>query len=158
MTKVGTRSAVGVRRAGGGGRRLAAAFESVSKLPALAEARRRLLSLCEREAATADDITEAVESDAGLAIAVMRAANNGSGPSGRTGGVVKPVTSARITACGGGKNTGLAGAPTAGRPLRAATSAFSVANAARSTSRSRDIHVMSPGSVMRTIGCQMNGT
>jgi hypothetical protein len=80
------------------------------------------------------------------------------GSSGRAGGVVKPVTSARNTACGGGRNTGLAGAPAAGRPLRATTSAFSAANAARSTSRSRDIHVMSPGSVTRTIGCQMNGT
>ena len=96
MSDVSTPGAVGPREAGGGGRRLAAAFESVSKLPALAEARRRLLSLCEREAATPGEITEAVESDAGLAIAVMRAANNGSGPSRRTGGVREAIESLDI--------------------------------------------------------------
>jgi putative nucleotidyltransferase with HDIG domain len=96
MTDVSTPGPVGPREAGGGGRRLAAAFESVSRLPTLAEARRRLLSLCERESATAGEITEAVESDAGLAIAVMRAANNGSGPSRRTGGVRKAIESLDI--------------------------------------------------------------
>ena len=94
MTEVSTPA--GARGAGGGGRRLAAAFESVSRLPALAEARRRLLSLCEREAATAGELTEAVEADAGLAIAVMRAGNNGSGPSRRTGGVREAIESLDI--------------------------------------------------------------
>ena len=93
MTEVSTPAGA---RAGGGGRRLAAAFESVSRLPALAEARRRLLGLCEREAATAGELTEAVEADAGLAIAVMRAANNGSGPSRRTGGVREAIESLDI--------------------------------------------------------------
>ena len=86
MTEVSTPAGAWCRRrrpAAGGG------LESVSRLPALAEARRRLLGLCEREAATAGELTEAVEADAGLAIAVMRAANNGSGPSRRTAASVR---------------------------------------------------------------------
>ena len=82
MSNASTRSG-----AGAGGRRLAAAFDSVSELPALAEARRRLLGLCERQAPAEGEIADAIESDAALAIAVMRAANNGIGPSGRTAGV-----------------------------------------------------------------------
>ncbi len=79
------------RRAGAGGRRLAAAFDRISALPALAEARRRLLGLCERQAPGAGEIADAIESDAALAIAVMRAANNGDGPSGRTAGVREAI-------------------------------------------------------------------
>jgi putative nucleotidyltransferase with HDIG domain len=75
------------RRRGAGGRRLAEAFEAVSACPALAEARRRLVGACDRQAPVADEVTEAIESDAALTIAVMRAANNGNGPSGRAGGV-----------------------------------------------------------------------
>jgi putative nucleotidyltransferase with HDIG domain len=86
----------GERRRGVGGRRLADAFEVVSKMPALAEARRRLLSACERQASSAGDIADAVESDAALAIAVMRAANNGSGPPGRVSGVREAVEELRI--------------------------------------------------------------
>src|SRR3712207_4823074 len=77
------RGGTGDRRAGAGGRRLAAAFDKVSDLPALGEARRRLLLLCDRQAASPTDIAEAVESDAALAITVMTAANNGNGPAGR---------------------------------------------------------------------------
>lgn len=84
------------RRAGAGGRRLAAAFDKVSNLPALAEARRRLLDVCERQSATPADLAEAVEADAALAISVMRAANNGAGPSGRTGGVRDAVEELRV--------------------------------------------------------------
>jgi putative nucleotidyltransferase with HDIG domain len=79
------------RRGGAGGRRLAAAFDKISGLPALAEARRRLLDACERQSASSADLAEAVEADAALAIAVMRAANNGAGPPGRTGGVREAV-------------------------------------------------------------------
>jgi putative nucleotidyltransferase with HDIG domain len=82
-------------KAGAGGRRLAAAFDSVSQLPALAEARRRLLGVCERQAAAPGDIAEAIESDAALAIAVMRAANNGTGPSGRTAGIREAIETLR---------------------------------------------------------------
>ena len=81
---------------GAGGRRLAAAFDAVSTLPALAEARRRLLGLCERQAASPGDLADAVEADAALAIAVMRAANNGHGPSGRIGGVPAALDALRV--------------------------------------------------------------
>lgn len=83
----------GERRSGAGGRRLASAFEAVAGLPALAEARGRLLGLCERQATSPGDLTGAVESDAALVIAVMRAANNGSGPPGRAGGVREAIES-----------------------------------------------------------------
>jgi putative nucleotidyltransferase with HDIG domain len=86
----------GERRRGVGGRRLADAFEVVSEMPALAEARRRLIGTCERPASSAGDVADAVESDAALAIAVMRAANNGSGPAGRVSGVREAVEELRI--------------------------------------------------------------
>lgn len=79
------------RRAGVGGHRLAAAFDAASSVPALAEARARVLALCDRQSATATDIAEVIEADAALAITLMRAANNGSGPPGRTGGVAQAL-------------------------------------------------------------------
>jgi putative nucleotidyltransferase with HDIG domain len=79
------------RSARAGGARLADAFETVTCLPALAEARRRLMSLTDAEGTSAGDVAEAVESDAALAIAVMRAANNGAGPPARVGGVQEAV-------------------------------------------------------------------
>jgi putative nucleotidyltransferase with HDIG domain len=85
----------GQRPAGAGGRRLAAAFDSVSSLPALAEARRRLLGACEQRAPSPNDLADLVESDAGLAIAVMRAANNGAGPPGGAAGVRDAVEALR---------------------------------------------------------------
>jgi putative nucleotidyltransferase with HDIG domain len=75
------------RKRGAGGRRLADAFDAVTGMPALGEARRRVLGACERQTAGAGELAEAVESDAALTIAVMRAANNGSGPPGRAAGV-----------------------------------------------------------------------
>ena len=81
------------RPAGTGGARLAAAFDVVTELPALAEARRRLLRATDREAASAAEIAQAIESDAGLAIAIMRTANNGQGPPGRCAGVTEAVDS-----------------------------------------------------------------
>ena len=85
------RPSPGDRRPGVGGRRLADAFDTVTEMPALLEARRRLVGLCERQAPSPADVAEAIESDAALAVAVMRAANNGEGPSGRTGGVREAV-------------------------------------------------------------------
>ncbi len=76
----------GSRPGGAGGRRLADAFDAVSDLPVLAEARRRLIDACARESASTGDVSDAIESDAVLAVAVMRAANNGVGPAGRAGG------------------------------------------------------------------------
>ncbi len=74
-----------------GGARLADAFEAITRLPALCEARHRLMNLTDAEAQSAGDVAEAVESDAALAIAVMRAANNGAGPPARVGGVREAV-------------------------------------------------------------------
>jgi putative nucleotidyltransferase with HDIG domain len=64
---------------GSGGHRLAAAFEEVERFPALAESQRRILRLASNPNPPSDEIVEAIESDAALAIAVMRAANNGHG-------------------------------------------------------------------------------
>ncbi len=74
-------------RMGTGGLRLADAFDAVSALPVLQEARLRLIALIESPSPSAADIAEAVESDSGLTIAVMRAANNGGGPAGRCEGI-----------------------------------------------------------------------
>jgi putative nucleotidyltransferase with HDIG domain len=85
------KSAKSGRSAGAGGARLADAFETITRLPALAEARKRLLNVTEGEGPSTGDVAEAVESDAALAIAVMRAANNGAGPPARVGGVQEAV-------------------------------------------------------------------
>jgi putative nucleotidyltransferase with HDIG domain len=79
------------RRIGQGGHRLSAAFDTVSALPALAESRRRLLSATNGAASSGDELANAIESDAALAIQIMRAANNGGGPHGRTRGVREAV-------------------------------------------------------------------
>ena len=90
----GTSSATPTTRPmGAGGRRLAAAFDTISSLPALAEAQRRVVTLAEQPASSAGELADAIESDAALAIAVMQAANNGNGPRGRTGGVLEAVES-----------------------------------------------------------------
>jgi putative nucleotidyltransferase with HDIG domain len=68
---------------GQGGQRLAAAFERASSLPALAEARQRLLEATAGSRVSATSVVDAVESDPALTIAVLRAANNGGGPPGR---------------------------------------------------------------------------
>ena len=81
------------RPIGAGGRRLAASFDAVSSLPALAEARERLVSLAESSSASKGQIADVIEADAALAIAVMQAANNGNGPRGRTGGVPQAIDS-----------------------------------------------------------------
>jgi putative nucleotidyltransferase with HDIG domain len=85
------RSSTGDRRIGQGGHRLAAAFDKVSGLPALEESRRRLLSATNGAATSGDELAYAIESDTGLAIQVMRAANNGGGPHGRTRGIREAV-------------------------------------------------------------------
>jgi len=79
------------RRIGQGGHRLAAAFDTVTALPALAESRRRLLAATNGAAASGDELADTIESDTGLVIQVMRAANNGGGPHGRTRGVREAV-------------------------------------------------------------------
>jgi putative nucleotidyltransferase with HDIG domain len=81
----------GGRRNGAGGHRLAVAFEAVSELPALADARRRLVRACEQGMPSTGEMIAAVESDAALAIALMRAANNGDGPPGRAAAVGEAI-------------------------------------------------------------------
>src|SRR5204863_6462451 len=96
------------RASGQGGKRLAAAFDTVSATPALAEARQRLLRASEASAPSGDGVAGAIESDAALAIQVMRAANNGGGPHGRTRGVRQAVdilTVSRIREIVDGVNT-----------------------------------------------------
>ena len=70
---------------------MAAAFETVSSLPALGEARARVLELARGDAPSPAEIAQVVESDAGLAIAVLKAANNGGGPRARSAGVQQAV-------------------------------------------------------------------
>ncbi len=90
-----TAASVAARPMGAGGRRLSAAFDAVSSLPALAEARERVIALAEQQAPSTGDVADAIETDTGIAIAVMQAANNGAGPRGRTGGVLEAVESLR---------------------------------------------------------------
>jgi putative nucleotidyltransferase with HDIG domain len=75
------------QRVGKGGRRLADAFDVVSTMPVLAESRRRLLLACEGGGQSAGEATDAVESDVGLTIAVMRAAAVAGGQAATAGGV-----------------------------------------------------------------------
>ncbi len=84
------------RRGGVGGRRLAEAFDIVTLAARLAEARRRLIAL-RTGGAVARDVSEAIEADAAIAIAIMRAANNGEGPSGRTGASARRSSTSRPT-------------------------------------------------------------
>jgi putative nucleotidyltransferase with HDIG domain len=81
------------RPMGAGGQRLAAAFDAVSSLPALSEAQTRVLLLTEQPTTSSAELAEAVEADAALTIAVLRAANNGNGPRGRAGSVPEAVES-----------------------------------------------------------------
>jgi putative nucleotidyltransferase with HDIG domain len=60
----------------GHGRRLTAAFEALEGFPALAEARRRLLTLLAEGDPAPAEVVAAVESDVALTIAVLRIANH----------------------------------------------------------------------------------
>jgi putative nucleotidyltransferase with HDIG domain len=59
-------------------------------MPALAEARQRLLGVT-NNGGDPNEMTDAVESDAALAIAILRAANNGEGPAVAAAGVREAV-------------------------------------------------------------------
>src|SRR3954452_20658381 len=69
----------GRRARGKGGHRLAEAFATVEQFPALDESRRRVERIVSQPGPSVDEITEAIESDAGLAIAVLRAAGSVNG-------------------------------------------------------------------------------
>ena len=79
------------RAMGKGGHRLAEAFAAVEQFPALDESRRRVERIVSKPGPSADEITEAIESDAGLAIAVLRAAGSANGKPARLGGIPDAV-------------------------------------------------------------------
>ena len=79
------------RRGGQGGRRLAAAFDAASRLPALAESRRRVLRASDGESSSPAAIAEAIESDVALTTAVMRAAGDAAHAKGSSGGVRQAI-------------------------------------------------------------------
>ena len=62
---------------GRGGERLAAAFDAVESFPVLAEARARTVRAAKRRDADAETIAPLIETDLGLTIVVLRAANTG---------------------------------------------------------------------------------
>jgi len=64
------------------GARLAAAFEAVEKFPVLIESRTRVMRAATAETARIGELVETVESDVGLAIAVLRFANRSVGAGG----------------------------------------------------------------------------
>jgi len=89
---------------GKGGRRLAAAFDAVGRMPALEDSVERVVKASSQESSSLTEITEIVETDAAMAIAVMRSANNGGGPRGRVANVpdaVEALTPAGIRAVAG---------------------------------------------------------
>src|SRR5689334_3949548 len=67
------------------GARLAAAFEAVEKFPVLLESRARVMQAATAETGRVGELVEAVESDVGLAISVLRFANRSAG--GPIGGI-----------------------------------------------------------------------
>jgi putative nucleotidyltransferase with HDIG domain len=73
------------------GARLAAAFEAVEKFPVLMESRARVVRAATAETARVSEVIEAVESDVGLAIAVMRFANRSIGSASSVGTVPEAV-------------------------------------------------------------------
>src|SRR5215218_9492047 len=99
----GAPSGMGGRAMGRGGHRLAEAFAAVERLPALAESRSRVERLVSKPGSSVDEISEAVECDAGLAIAVLRAAAASNGKPTRLTGV--PDAVAVLTPAGVGAAT-----------------------------------------------------
>lgn len=80
----------GARSKAAPGARLAAAFEAVEKFPVLIESRARVMRAATAETARVSEVIEAVESDVGLAIAVLRFANRSSG-AGSVGSIPEAV-------------------------------------------------------------------
>ncbi len=73
------------------GARLAAAFEAVEKFPVLMESRTRVMRAATAETARVSEVIEAVESDVGLAIAVLRFANRSVGAGRSVGSIPEAV-------------------------------------------------------------------
>jgi putative nucleotidyltransferase with HDIG domain len=79
------------RRGGQGGRRLAAAFDAASRLPALVESRQCLLRASDGESSSPASVADAIESDVALTTAVMRAAGDAAHVNGSSGGVRQAI-------------------------------------------------------------------
>jgi len=79
------------RRGVQGGRRLAAAFDAASRLPALAESRERLLRASDGQGSSPASLAEAIESDVAVTTAVMRAAGGAAHLKGSSGGVRQAI-------------------------------------------------------------------
>lgn len=75
----------------GHGRRLIRAFEALEAFPALAESRKRLLAVVERDNVATAGMVSAVESDVALSIAALRLANRTPGGRGRVDTIVAAV-------------------------------------------------------------------
>ena len=93
---------------GKGGQRLSAAFDAVSTLPALVETTERVAKATSHEGASVGEIADLVESDTALAIAVLKAANNGGGPRARISNIpdaIEALSPAGIRAVAGSLQT-----------------------------------------------------
>ncbi len=75
----------------GHGRRLTQAFEALEGFPALAESRKRLLTVISKDHVATADVVSAVESDVALVTTVLRMANQAQGARGRVDTVVAAV-------------------------------------------------------------------
>jgi putative nucleotidyltransferase with HDIG domain len=64
------------RVGGRGGARLASAFDAVEAFPVLAEARTRVVRAAKRRGASAASLAPVIESDVGLTVTILRAANS----------------------------------------------------------------------------------
>jgi putative nucleotidyltransferase with HDIG domain len=90
--QAGARQPAGTRHQNEGhGRRLTQAFEALEAFPALAESRKRLLSVIAKDHVATADVVAAVESDVALVTAVLRMANQAQGARGRVDTVVAAV-------------------------------------------------------------------
>src|SRR6266516_4427671 len=69
------------------GARLAAAFEAVERFPVLIEARSRVMQAATTDSPRVGELVEAIESDVGLTIAVLRYANRGGVEAGAVGSI-----------------------------------------------------------------------
>jgi putative nucleotidyltransferase with HDIG domain len=75
----------------GHGRRLTQAFEALEAYPALAESRKRLLSVIAKDHVATADVVAAIESDVALVTSILRLANQAQGARGRVETVVGAV-------------------------------------------------------------------
>ena len=81
----------GARAKAAPGARLAAAFEAVEKFPVLLESRTRVMRAATAETTRVSEVIEAVESDVGLTIAVLRFANRNRDVAGSVGTIPEAV-------------------------------------------------------------------